>query len=115
MPVDAPVQNLALALLSVVFATLPTVAGVFPLWLAVTLHEGATLLVVLNSLRLLQDPQSGSMAQALSSSMDAMKSMLGSGNGSGRDDKHAHGDEHSHGHDGNHVHSHVPNLVQTWR
>jgi hypothetical protein len=38
---------------SVVFATVPTVAGFFPLWLAVTLHEGSTLLVALNSLRLL--------------------------------------------------------------
>ncbi len=28
----------------------------FPLWLAVTLHEGSTLLVALNSLRLLVDP-----------------------------------------------------------
>lgn len=36
-----------------VFATVPTVAGFFPLWLAVTLHEGSTLLVALNSLRLL--------------------------------------------------------------
>jgi hypothetical protein len=47
------VQNLALAVVSVVFATVPTVAGFFPLWLAVTLHEGSTLLVALNSLRLL--------------------------------------------------------------
>lgn len=46
-------QNLALAMVSVVFATVPTVAGFFPLWLAVTLHEGSTLLVALNSLRLL--------------------------------------------------------------
>jgi hypothetical protein len=40
---------------SVVIATLPTLAGLFPLWLAVTLHEGSTLLVALNSLRLLVD------------------------------------------------------------
>jgi Cd2+/Zn2+-exporting ATPase len=53
-------QNLALALLSVVFATVPTVAGIFPLWLAVTLHEGSTLLVAINSLRLLLDEQQGS-------------------------------------------------------
>jgi hypothetical protein len=32
-------------------------AGVFPLWLAVTLHEGSTLLVALNSLRLLVEPR----------------------------------------------------------
>lgn len=48
-------QNLALALASVAVATLPTLAGMFPLWLAVTLHEGSTLLVALNSLRLLLD------------------------------------------------------------
>lgn len=44
-------QNLALALGAVVAATLPTVAGVIPLWIAVALHEGSTLLVALNSLR----------------------------------------------------------------
>jgi len=52
-------QNLALALASVLVATVPTVAGIFPLWLAVTLHEGSTLLVALNSLRLLLDDGSG--------------------------------------------------------
>lgn len=46
-------QNLIIALVSVAFATLPTLAGLFPLWLTVTLHEGSTLLVALNSLRLL--------------------------------------------------------------
>ncbi|GIL76467.1 hypothetical protein Vretimale_5996 [Volvox reticuliferus] len=46
-------QNLTLALASMAFATLPTVAGFFPLWLAVLLHEGSTLAVALNSLRLL--------------------------------------------------------------
>jgi hypothetical protein len=57
-------QNLALAVVSVVFATVPTVAGFFPLWLAVTLHEGSTLLVALNSLRLLLESgkQSGPVA-----------------------------------------------------
>lgn len=44
MPAFA-LQNLALALAAVVCATLPTVAGFFPLWLAVLLHEGSTLLV----------------------------------------------------------------------
>lgn len=52
-------QNLALAVVSVVFATVPTVAGFFPLWLAVTLHEGSTLLVALNSLRLLLETGGG--------------------------------------------------------
>jgi cation transport ATPase len=40
-----PPQNLVLAFSAVVAATLPTVAGVFPLWLAVLVHEGSTLLV----------------------------------------------------------------------
>ena len=56
------VQNLTLALVAVVFATLPTVAGIFPLWLAVTLHEGSTLLVARNSLRLLLDPNTESFS-----------------------------------------------------
>jgi hypothetical protein len=60
-------QNLALAVVSVVFATLPTVAGFFPLWLAVTLHEGSTLLVALNSLRLLLEAPSGSNSSSSSS------------------------------------------------
>lgn len=56
-PRFASLQNLALALLAMVFATLPTVAGFIPLWLAVLMHEGSTLLVALNSLRLLLDPE----------------------------------------------------------
>ena len=52
-------QNLALALASVAVAALPSAAGLLPLWLAVTLHEGATLLVALNSLRLLGNPLGG--------------------------------------------------------
>jgi len=44
-------QNLVLALGAVVAATLPTMAGVIPLWIAVALHEGSTVLVALNSLR----------------------------------------------------------------
>jgi hypothetical protein len=61
-------QNLALALASVAVATLPTVAGMFPLWLAVTLHEGSTLLVALNSLRLLLEGQSSDKGSGSSSS-----------------------------------------------
>lgn len=57
-------QNVALALLSVVFTTIPTVAGFLPLWLAVTLHEGSTLMVALNSLRLLMDVGAGPSAPA---------------------------------------------------
>lgn len=105
-------QNLALALLSVIFATLPTIAGIFPLWLAVLLHEGATVMVVLNSLRLLLDPQTSSIAEAISSSVQALKEMFANGAGHSHDhgghehDEHGHG--HAHGqndnHDNNHVH-----------
>jgi heavy metal translocating P-type ATPase len=45
-------QNLTLALGVIVFATTPALLGLVPLWLAVILHEGGTVLVGLNSLRL---------------------------------------------------------------
>lgn len=48
-------QNLSLALIVICFATTPALLGFIPLWLAVVLHEGGTLLVGLNSLRLLKD------------------------------------------------------------
>ena len=47
-------QNLALAAGSILVLAAPTVLGFMPLWLAVMLHEGSTLLVALNSLRLLR-------------------------------------------------------------
>jgi len=47
-------QNLALALFVILFATTPALLGAVPLWLAVLLHEGGTVLVGLNSLRLLK-------------------------------------------------------------
>ncbi len=47
-------QNISLALLVIVFATIPSLLGLVPLWIAVLLHEGGTLLVGLNSLRLLR-------------------------------------------------------------
>ena len=47
-------QNLALAAGSILVLAAPTVLGFLPLWLAVMLHEGSTLLVALNSLRLLR-------------------------------------------------------------
>jgi len=47
-------QNLFLAFGSIVVLAGPTVLGFMPLWLAVMLHEGSTLLVALNSLRLLR-------------------------------------------------------------
>ncbi len=46
-------QNLSLALGVICFASIPALFGLIPLWTAVLLHEGGTLLVGLNSLRLL--------------------------------------------------------------
>jgi len=45
-------QNLILALTVILFATTPALLGWVPLWVAVILHEGGTVLVGLNSLRL---------------------------------------------------------------
>ncbi len=47
-------QNIALALCVIVFATTPALLGLIPLWLAVIMHEGGTVIVGLNSLRLLR-------------------------------------------------------------
>lgn len=47
-------QNLILALAAIFVASLPALAGLVPLWLAVVLHEGGTVLVGLNALRLLR-------------------------------------------------------------
>ncbi len=47
-------QNLILALSVICLATLPALLGLIPLWVAVLLHEGGTVLVGLNSLRLLR-------------------------------------------------------------
>jgi heavy metal translocating P-type ATPase len=47
-------QNLALALGVIFLATTPALLGLVPLWMAVILHEGGTVLVGLNSLRLLR-------------------------------------------------------------
>ena len=47
-------QNLFLALGVILFATTPALLGWVPLWAAVILHEGGTVLVGLNSLRLLR-------------------------------------------------------------
>lgn len=46
-------QNLVIASCVIVFMAVPALQGRVPLWLAVTLHEGGTLLAVLNGLRLL--------------------------------------------------------------
>lgn len=47
-------QNLFLATSAIFVASLPALAGIVPLWLAVVLHEGGTVLVGLNALRLLR-------------------------------------------------------------
>ncbi|MBM3207494.1 MAG: cation-translocating P-type ATPase [Chlamydiae bacterium] len=47
-------QNLCLALGVICLATSPAILGLVPLWAAVLLHEGGTVLVGLNSLRLLK-------------------------------------------------------------
>ena len=47
------VQNLTLAFGSILCLALPAVFGWIPLWQAVALHEGCTLLVALNSLKVL--------------------------------------------------------------
>ncbi len=47
-------QNLSFALLVILFASFFALYGFIPLWLAVLLHEGGTILVGLNSLRLLK-------------------------------------------------------------
>ena len=47
-------QNLSVAALAILIAAIPALAGYIPLWLAVVLHEGGTVLVGLNALRLLK-------------------------------------------------------------
>lgn len=47
-------ENLILATAAILIATLPSLLGFFPLWLAVVMHEGGTVLVGLNALRLLR-------------------------------------------------------------
>lgn len=48
-------QNLFIALSVICLATIPALAGLVPLWAAVILHEGGTVIVGLNSLRLLKN------------------------------------------------------------
>lgn len=47
-------QNVSLAAAAIILAALPALGGIVPLWLAVILHEGGTILVGLNALRLLR-------------------------------------------------------------
>ena len=46
-------QNLGIAAMAIAIAVLPALFGLIPLWLAVVLHEGGTVVVGLNALRLL--------------------------------------------------------------
>lgn len=48
-------QNVALASLIIIGVSIPALFGFIPLWLAVICHEGGTVLVGLNSLRLLRN------------------------------------------------------------
>ncbi len=58
-------QNMCLALGSIAALALPVLLGWLPLWVAVTLHEGSTLLVAINSLRLLRWDDSAEAKQAV--------------------------------------------------
>lgn len=47
-------QNLFVAAAAILVASIPALGGMVPLWLAVVMHEGGTVLVGLNALRLLR-------------------------------------------------------------
>jgi len=47
-------ENVCVAFAAIIFASIPALFGIVPLWLAVILHEGGTVIVGLNSLRLLK-------------------------------------------------------------
>ncbi|MBS0623489.1 MAG: cation-translocating P-type ATPase [Verrucomicrobia bacterium] len=51
-------QNICLAAAAILVAVVPALLGWLPLWLAVLLHEGGTVIVGLNALRLLLDDRS---------------------------------------------------------
>lgn len=48
-------ENLFIATCAIIVASTPALAGLIPLWLAVVLHEGGTVIVGLNGLRLLKN------------------------------------------------------------
>ncbi|XP_059623941.1 probable cadmium/zinc-transporting ATPase HMA1, chloroplastic [Cornus florida] len=68
-------QNVALALSSIILASLTSVLGFLPLWLTVLLHEGGTLIVCLNSIRALNDP-TWSWRQDLLDTLGKLKSVI---------------------------------------
>lgn len=47
-------ENLFIAVVAIIIASFPALFGLVPLWLAVVMHEGGTVLVGLNALRLLR-------------------------------------------------------------
>lgn len=47
-------QNLTIAVMAIIIASTAALGGIIPLWLAVIMHEGGTVLVGLNALRLLR-------------------------------------------------------------
>ena len=47
-------ENLILATLVIFIASIPALLGLVPLWLAVVMHEGGTVIVGLNGLRLIK-------------------------------------------------------------
>ncbi len=49
------IQNLCIAIAAIICGTIPAIAGFLPLWLAVIVHEGGTVLVGLNAIRLLKN------------------------------------------------------------
>lgn len=58
-------QNLTLAVLSIVGTCTAALTGVVPLWLTVLLHEGTTVLVGLNCMRLLLEEEAQGRVTAL--------------------------------------------------
>ena len=47
------IQNLVIAFAAILIGTTTSLQGILPLWVAVTIHEGSTLIVGMNALRLL--------------------------------------------------------------
>ncbi|CAN4079723.1 unnamed protein product [Withania somnifera] len=68
-------QNVALALCSIILASLTSVMGFLPLWLTVLLHEGGTLIVCLNSVRAL-NPPTWSWREDISQIIDRFRSLF---------------------------------------
>ncbi|KXZ48383.1 hypothetical protein GPECTOR_28g790 [Gonium pectorale] len=102
-------QNLALSLTAMVAATLPTLAGAFPLWLAVLLHEGSTLAVALNSLRLLLPEEGEGESEEQGGRRGPLGSLAAVWTGLkelAADPHHHHHHDHDHDHHHGHDHDH---------